>query len=599
MLYPTATESRMVFDLDGIWKFQTIQEKAPSPDCCAGPLSNPRPIAVPSSYNDLYADDSVRDHIGWVIYEREFVVQPSLLSQRVVLHFGSVTHRARVFLNGVFMSEHVGGFTPFEVETGKVLRLGRNRLSVLVSNVIDRSTLPVGFYEEREVPGLGQCKSDRPNFDFFNYSGIHRPVRLCTTPASHIRDITVCPKIIGDGAEITYSVDCVGSGDIAVRILNEENAVTAYGTGANGTLSIQQVKLWQPLHAYLYRLEARLMQNGKTVDIYEEPFGVREVRVENGRVLINGRPFYFKGFGKHEDFDIIGKGLCEPLNVKDLELFKWIGANSFRTSHYPYSEEMMRLADREGIVVIDKTPAVGLNMNFDTLMLGGTPAHSTWKELHTAENHRRVLTELIERDKNHPCVVMWSIANEAATEEEGAYEYFKPLVELAKRLDRQQRPVTLILHLNSLPQTCKVAGLCDVLALNRYYGWYSQCGDLAQAKVALHAELEAWQTLCPEKPIMLTEYGADTVAGMHEVTPSMFSEEYQVEMLRANNETADMFPHFVGEHVWCFADFATGQGLLRVGGNKKGVFTRDRRPKLAAHYLRRRWKQIPDFDYKP
>ncbi len=97
---------------------------------------------------------------------------------------------------------------------------------------------------------------------------------------------------------------------------------------------------------------------------------------------------------------------------------KDMGANSFRTSHYPYSEEMMRLCDREGIVVIDETPAVGLmtSFGFDVSMLESDDYQDdTWTKLKTAEAHRQVIKEIIDRDKNHACVAMWSIANEAAT----------------------------------------------------------------------------------------------------------------------------------------------------------------------------------------
>ena len=96
----------------------------------------------------------------------------------------------------------------------------------------------------------------------------------------------------------------------------------------------------------------------------KKSFGVRKVEVKSGKFLINGEPFYFKGFGKHEDTYVNGRGLNEAYNVLDINLMKEMGANSFRTSHYPYSEEMMRLCDREGIVVIDETPAVGLVPRF-------------------------------------------------------------------------------------------------------------------------------------------------------------------------------------------------------------------------------------------
>lgn len=172
---------------------------------------------------------------------------------------------------------------------------------------------------------------------------------------------------------------------------------------------------------------------------------------------------------------------------------RWIGANSFRTAHYPYSEEMMRFADREGFVVIDETPAVGLHVNFMVMLNGGTSSRNTWEELTTFEHHQEVIKELVARDKNHPCVVMWNVANEPASEEEGADAYFKPLIELFRQLDPQKRPVTLVTHLGSTPDKDKIAELIDVLTFNRYYGWYIDGGDLLSAKAKLRNELQQWQ----------------------------------------------------------------------------------------------------------
>ena len=98
--------------------------------------------------------------------------------------------------------------------------------------------------------------------------------------------------------------------------------------------------------------------------------------------------------------------------------------------------------------------------------------------------------------------------------------------------------------------------------------------------------------------MIITEYGADTISGFHDTTPVMYTEEYQLAYYQMNNRVFDQFSCIVGEHVWNFADFATGQSMVRIQGNKKGLFTRDRKPKLAAHYFRERWHSIPDFDHR-
>jgi beta-glucuronidase len=599
MLYPIMTTSRELHDLNGIWKFKLDHGTGFADEWFARPLWKAVPMPVPASYNDLYPGTEFRDHVGWAWYEREIVILPHFLTQRLVLRFGSVTHQAIVYINGQLVVEHQGGFTPFEAQINAFVTSGKNRLTVAVNNIVDHTTLPAGNYQEEDVPGLGKVVTDTPNFDFFNYAGIQRPVKLYTTPTTYIRDITVTTEVEGTNARVGYAIETEGEAEIQVFLHDATGKRVAGGIGASGQLTIDNVQLWQPLRAYLYICVVELWRHGRLLDTYEQPFGVRTVEVRDGKFLINGQPFYFKGFGRHEDSHVHGRGFDEALNVKDFNLLKWVGANSFRTSHYPYSEELMRLADREGFVLIDEVPAVGLHLNFGTMLGGGARAHKTWEELETKEHHAQVIRELIARDKNHPCVVMWSIANEPASEEEGAHAYFQPLVQLARELDPQKRPVTIVIHMLATHETNTVSDLVDVLALNRYYGWYIQGGQLEVAKVRLREELTGWNRVQPGKPMMFTEYGADTVAGLHETTPVMFTEEYQVACLQANHEVIDEFPTFIGEQVWNFADFQTSQGIIRVQGNKKGVFTREREPKMAAHYLRERWKAIPDFGYKP
>jgi beta-glucuronidase len=134
-------------------------------------------------------------------------------------------------------------------------------------------------------------------------------------------------------------------------------------------------------------------------------------------------------------------------------------------------------------------------------------------------------------------------------------------------------------------------GLFDVVCVNRYYGWYSQSGQLDRGAEALARELDELHQAFG-KPLIVTEFGADTIAGTHNQPPEMWTEEYQVEFLRGFLEVAAQRPFVAGMHVWNFADFKTGQGTMRAAGmNFKGVFTRDRRPKMAAHFLRSRWFQ--------
>lgn len=603
MLYPIMNRSRSLIDLGGIWHFQLGDETEPE-DTWSAPQEMEL-IAVPASYNDQKDDPSYRNHYGWAYYERT-VVLPALLcgnnGQRQVLRFDAVTHVAKVYINGKLIMTHKGGFLPFEVEiTDLIPEDGHLTIGVAVDNRISHSTLPIGnegniAFFGSDNPGipsveaakLWRKKQNLPNFDFFNFAGINRPVRIYSTPASYIRDITLVPSIEGDTGVLNYEILTDGmdsDAPVTLKIIDAESNCKAEATGRKGELRIPQVHLWQPYPGtpYLYKAEVHYGE-----DCYTEEFGFRTVEVKGTQFLINGEPFYFKGFSKHEDSFFRGRGLDLCLDVKDINLLHWIHANSFRTSHYPYSEEIYRLCDREGIVIIDETPAVGI---------GAGESCDPYKTFPIREHHEQVLRDLIARDKNHPCIVMWSMGNEPDTEHfpESAYDYWHSLYEFTHSLDPQNRPVTFVCCQNNYEKDI-VTRTMDVVCLNRYYGWYNLSGDLEAASYAWNLELDFWEKI--GKPVMMTEYGADTLAGLHNCAPEMWSEEFQVELYKMYSKAFDGRDFFIGEQAWNFADYATLQGCMRADGNRKGIFTRDRRPKLIAHYFRDRWEHIPNFHYK-
>lgn len=597
MLYPITTESRTLTDLSGVWKFYLADDSQEID--VTKPLETKDNMAVPGSFNDQGVLKEIRNHTGVVWYETEFTVAKPLLTERIVLRFGSVTHYATVYVNGQKVVEHKGGFTPFEVAINEVLVPGKNRVTVAADNILDYTTLPVGNYSETTDENGKVIRKTSENFDFFNYAGIHRPVKIYTTPHDYVEDIVITYNVNNTSAEVSTAVQTIGDFDqINVSLLDEEGKEVAKAEGAEAVLTIENVHLWEPMNAYHYTARIEGYKGGDLIDVYEEPFGIRTVAVGENQFLINGKPFYFKGFGKHEDVYINGRGINEAANVMDLNLTKWIGANSFRTAHYPYSEEMMRLADKEGIVVIDETPAVGLFSSFDFLLSGSGESRNTWELMDTTAAHEQVLRELVARDKNLACVVLWSIANEPALHEEGAREYFEPLIKLTKELDPQNRPVTIVNIQMSTPDKDLVADLLDVICLNRYYGWYFYTGDLKAGEKGLREELDLWKETYPGKPVMFTEYGADTVPGYHAIDDIPFTEEYQVRYYEMYHKVFDDYEHVIGEQLWNFADFETKVGINRVQGNKKGIFTRAREPKMIAHVLRKRWTSMPDFGYK-
>ena len=575
-LYPQNNASRTALDLGGIWDFRFQGD------------TSWQPAAVPASYNDQSPDLRFRNSAGIVEYRRKITIPSNWKGMRVCLRFDAVAHNARILLNGREIAAHRGGFLPFEVELNGVMEPGETaELTVEADNRINHDTLPIGTEGETaffgsDNPGIPAVEAgkklqqergiNRPAFDFFNYTGIQRPVRLIATPRQYIRDVTLVPSVNG---EVRCSIGTEGEeGRVRVEILDAEGVTVARGEGREIMLRVPQPRLWEPWPGTPYLYTARVTFGD---DLYEEPFGIREVRVEGTRFLINGKPFRFHGPCKHEDSPFHGRGMDQCLNVTDINLYHWLNANCFRTSHYPYAEEMYRLCDREGIVIVDETPAVG--------MWAGEPYG--WN---LAEYHRQVLEDMIARDKNHPCVVMWSLGNEPDTDTmpDQAYAYWRPLYEAAHRLDPQNRPVTVVGCQNRYDRE-KVIRSMDVVLINRYYGWYNLSGDLDAAKYAFRVELDWWEQ--QKKPVILSEYGADTIAGLHGAAAEMFTEEYQAAFYEAMSECLDERDFIVGEMPWNFADFSTCQGPMRVGGNRKGLFTRDRRPKMAAHWFRERWKE--------
>lgn len=603
MLYPQQNDVRDVLDLSGFWAFQLDPEEIGERSGWFNGLPAPRMIAVPGSWNEQFQD--TRDYLGLAWYLRETYIPRGWRGQRIFLRVGSANYAAKVWINGTFLGEHQGGHLPFAFEITDWVRWGDpNVIAIAVENKLMSTRVPPGNVAGGIVDEFLRGYPST-NFDFFPYAGLHRPIVLYAVPPTHIEDVTVVTEIEGDNGLVSVTVvQSDGGGGEGRVILRGEGvelgASLSFAEGvARTTLRVPYARLWSLNDPYLYELTILLTQGGQIIDRYTLDIGIRTIRVDGDRLLLNGQPIFLKGFGKHEDFPIHGRGLNMPLIVKDYALLKWVGANSYRTSHYPYSEEAMFMADREGILIIDETPAVGLFFE------GGE--RDVQERLALC---KRQLGELIARDKNHPSVIMWSVANEPVPsnmirrflggdvdEDKDALgaSFLAELLNLARELD-PSRPAVFASLMGGPPEWM---ALSDVVCINLYWGWYAQGGQLDMAAETLAHMLDGLHEQLG-KPIILTEFGADTVAGLHSDPPEMWSEEYQVEMLRRYLDVAAERPFIVGMHVWNFADFKTPQSTRRVGGlNLKGVFTRDRRPKMAAHFLRERWAGAEAVTRKP
>jgi beta-glucuronidase len=592
VLYPQQNDVRNRLDLSGFWDFKLDPNEVGESEGWFNGLWQPRAIAVPASWNEQFQD--TRDYLGVAWYVREFYVPQGWKGQQIYLRVGSANYAAKVWVNGTFVGEHYGGHLPFAFEVSEQVAWGEpNTVAIQVEGKLTPTRVPPGNVSRG---GVRAFMAGYPNtsFDFFPYTGLQRPVILFAVPQVHIEDVTVVTEIEDDSGLVKVSVvrsDGEGMGQL---LLSGENgrleAELNFVDGASeATIRVPNARSWCPKDPYLYALTVTLTDRDQVIDRYALDIGIRTVAVDGDKLLLNGVPIFLTGFGRHEDFPVHGRGLNVPLIVKDYSLLKWVGANSYRTSHYPYSEEAMRMADREGILVVDEIPAVGLMF-----------ADSEENVQARLAQCKQQMKELIARDKNHPSVIMWSVANEPFSNSAirrftggGGGEddtpigtaFFQEMFDLTRTLD----PTRLVTLVGVMGGPLEWLDLSDVICINRYWGWYTQSGQVDAGAEFLAQELDSLYNQL-KRPIIITEFGADTIAGVHSDPPEMWTEEYQVEFLRRYLDVAAERPFVIGLHVWNFADFKTGQGTRRACGlNLKGVFTRDRRPKMAAHFLRERW----------
>lgn len=599
MLYPRTTAKRRSVSMDGMWKFTFNEKSVGVKENYKDGIPNNQYMPVPASFQDFFTDKDSREYCGDFWYETEVVVPSEWKGRQILIRFGAATHRAVVYVNGVEIMSHEGGFLPFCADITETAKYDEpNKVVVLVNNELTHTNIPVG---ETITLSNGK-KMAKPYFDFFNYSGLQRSVALLALPKESIFDYTLNYRLDKENAFVDYEIITTGDHDICIELFDEEENLVTTGSGKNGSIFVEKVRLWEVRNAYLYKIVLKIINNNEVIDEYYDYIGIRTVEVKGTSILVNGKSVYLKGFGKHEDADVVGRGFSMPIMKRDFECMKWIGANSFRTSHYPYSEEIYQMADREGFMVIDEVAAVGLFESLMNFMEASTGKKTAFFEKPTTEQllktHLRAIEELITRDKNHACVIAWSLLNEPDTTNKAAVPYFKTVFEKAHEMDVQKRPRTFALIMNSVPGVCNCYQFADIIALNRYYGWYVKGGyELCDAIEVFRQEMDKWKELNLNKPFIFTEYGADTNGGLDKLPSVMWSQEYQKEYLDKNHEVFDSYDFVKGEQVWNYADFQTTEGILRMDGNKKGIFTRNRQPKAAAYYFKNRWENLP-LNYK-
>jgi beta-glucuronidase len=321
-------------------------------------LPDSRTIAVPASWNDQFED--LRDFLGPAWYQSLFDLPWGWENQCIFLRFNSVNYQTSVWLNGNHLGGHEGGHLPFKFEITDHVTSCDNTLVVRVDGRLAANHVPPGNVIGSDLDFFASHAGNYPQtqFDFFPFCGIQRPVLLYTQPQEAIEDITVVTDLVGDQGLITVKVEPTNA-HVSGTLTGEDTSSRSEGAGEL-IFEIPWVKTWSPSSPFLYDLTIRLINGSTNIDAYTLPVGVRTVTIDSDQLLLNGQPIYLQGFGRHEDFPVSGRGFNAPVIIKDYALMRWVSANSFRTSHYPYSEQMMNLADQLGFLVIDETPAVGL-----------------------------------------------------------------------------------------------------------------------------------------------------------------------------------------------------------------------------------------------
>ena len=487
-----------------------------------------------------------------------------------------------MWVNGQSAVKHSGGHLPFEADITPFIQTSTNYSKVRIVVSVNTTLTPQHYHPQAVLI-------------YFNYGGIDHSVLLYSTSSAYIEDIGIDTQSINydsqklpTSATLNYSVTIGGTYrtnvlQVLVQLLDADGIIVANSTNLQSTLIVNKPHLWEPCgmnhtHActeqsYSYTLQVTL-SNGTSktdiLDIYRVPhIGIRTIRLTNSMFLVNERPFHFHGANAHEDSEIRGKGFDNVLITKYFNLFGWLHGNSFRTSHYPYAEEYYYMADRYGVAIIDEVPATGFR----------EPQYSSRD---TLALHKEVITAMINRDRNHPSVLMWSLANEPEVNIQEANVYFSKVFNFTRPI-AAGRPVIFVTNMNATDDLC--VELADVICINRYYGWRSFYGRLDQVPDILSQDIASYRQKYPNKPLMVSEFGAETLSGLHNDPPIMFTEEYQKEFYAIyhtifDNYSSILHPetgYFIGELVWNMFDFAHEQATATLDElNSKGLFSRER-----------------------
>ncbi len=514
-------------------------------------------LRVPGDWNSQ--DDKLLYYEGTIWYRRNFDYTPADASNRLFIYFGAVNYRAEVYLNGIKLGTHKGGFTPFNFEVTGIVKPKNNYLVVKVDNRRGRE----------EVPTI--------NTDWWNYGGITRDVLLIEEPSAFIRDY--CLQLKQGSAEVIsgYVIldNVVREEKVTLSIpelnIKKELTVTAGGR-AEFEFKVKNVIYWSPGSPKLYNV--KISTGYQTL---EDQIGFRTITTSGPDILLNGKPVFLKGISIHEENPLRrGRAVNEADALLLLTWAKELGCNYVRLAHYPHNEHIVRMADKIGMMVWEEIP-VYWTIDFTNEM--------------TLQNARNQLTEAITRDRNRASIIIWSVANETPPSYE-RNRFLINLADLARTLD-DTRLVSAALEkhfrdgINIVDD--EMGNHLDIVAFNQYTGWYG--GSLEDAPDSKWA-------ISFNKPVVISEFGGGALQGLHGTINERWTEEYQEYLYEQNLAMIEKIPNIRGTSPWILADFRSPKRLLpgvQDGWNRKGVISDNGIRKKAFFTLKKFYEKIDRY----
>ncbi len=502
-------------------------------------------VPVPSCWNLL--KDEWKWYEGSAVYVRNFDYAPGPVSERQFLMFEAAAHRAYVFLNGQYLGWHQGASTPFRFEvTGKLAAV--NRLVVVVNNTRRPDNVPTD------------------NTDWFNYGGLHRGVSLIRLPSTFIETASVA--LVPDGSFSTVSVRLTidgeaidGRAEIAIPELDFNQTFEVAGGVASEEFSLSP-ELWSPANPKLYEVRIRYNE-----DEWQDRIGFRQISVEGTDIRLNGQSVFLKGVCQHEESVSHGRTLTEEEIRQNFALAKELGCTFMRLAHYPHDALVSRIADEVGLMLWEEVPVYWAIL-FDSPEVFAD-----------ADNQLR---ELIQRDRNRASVIIWSVGNENA-DTQARLDFMSRLVTTCRILDPTRLVSAACLVDPSIPAIKdRLADRLDIIGVNEYYGWYDP--DFSKLP-------QIFANSQPTKPVIITEFGADAVAGRRGDAGELFTEDRQLAVYDKQIEVLGAIPYVRGTTPWILYDFRCPRRVNVSQGyyNRKGLLSADKTHRKLAFTAMQAW----------